>query len=293
MRIPADGCLQETHLDSGAINFEPVIRITLFTTVAVLVAAWEYVSPYQPGRVSGWRGQANNLLLMVLSSLTTRIIVPITAVSVAVEVERAGFGLLQVVALPAWLKVTIAVILLDLVIWWQHRLFHAVPILWRLHRVHHADLHVDWTTGVRFHPIEHLASLAIKLVGVVLLGAPAVAVILFEVLLNASSMFNHANGRMRQSLDRFLQLFVVTPSLHRIHHSIDRAEQHTNFGFNFTLWDRLAGNLRTPEARQGAPLTQGVTALRRPIETAPLFQQLVMPFRRIAATPHTTDQRAN
>ena len=151
----------------------------------------------------------------------------------------------------------------------------------------------NWTTGVRFHPIEHLASLAIKLVAVVLLGAPAVAVILFEVLLNASSMFNHANGRMRQSLDRFLQLFVVTPSLHRIHHSIDRAEQHTNFGFNFTLWDRLAGSLRTPEARQGAPLTQGVTELRRPIETEPIFQQLVMPFRRIAATPHTTDQRAN
>jgi sterol desaturase/sphingolipid hydroxylase (fatty acid hydroxylase superfamily) len=274
---------------SSILASEPLLRLTLGLTVAALLVMWERRRPSAAVQPSPHHRTANNLLLMVLNSLIARAFIPVTAAGFAAGLEPAGSGLLNQLSLPFWLKVLMAVVLLDLAIWLQHWLFHVVPWLWRLHRVHHADLHVDWTTGVRFHPLEHLISLGIKLVVVALLGAPALAVICFEVLLNATSMFNHANGRMPESLDRALRWILVTPSLHRIHHSTDPAEQRCNFGFNLTLWDRLFRRLLAPEIRGSRPLVQGIAELQEPHQTEPMRQLLTLPFRPLGpATGSTT-----
>lgn len=265
-------------MNDWILTNESVLRMSLWLMAVALLVLWELRRPNAVAPVSPHHRRLNNLLLMALNSVTARLLIPLTAAAFATRLEPAGFGLLNLLPLPFWLEVLMAVVLLDLAIWLQHALFHLVPWLWRLHRVHHADLHIDWTTGVRFHPLEYLVSLGIKLIVVALLGAPALAVILFEVLLNATSMFNHANARLPETLDRALRWIVVTPSLHRIHHSIDDSEQRCNFGFNLTLWDRLFRRLRTPEMRGGKQVVQGVAELREPGQTEPVRQLLMLPF---------------
>ena len=192
--------------------------------------------------------------------------------------EARGWGLFNVIALPAWIGVVVSVIVLDLAIYLQHVLFHAVPALWRLHRMHHADLEFDVTTGLRFHPIEILLSMLIKLAVVAALGAPAVAVLIFEVLLNATSMFNHGNVRIPQALDRVLRWFVVTPDMHRVHHSILSRETNSNFGFNLPWWDRLFGTYRAQPAAGHDAMTIGIEQFRDPRELG-LDRMLLQPFR--------------
>jgi sterol desaturase/sphingolipid hydroxylase (fatty acid hydroxylase superfamily) len=192
---------------------------------------------------------ASNLGLVALNTLAVRFLVPVGAVGMALMAHEQGWGLLNNVALPGWLAVALAVIALDLVIYLQHVLFHAVPLLWRLHMVHHADLDFDVTTGLRFHTIEIVLSMGVKMAAVAVLGASALAVVIFEVLLNATSMFNHANVRLPAGLDRLLRLFVVTPDMHRVHHSVIVRETNSNFGFNLPWWDYLFGTYRAqPEA---------------------------------------------
>jgi sterol desaturase/sphingolipid hydroxylase (fatty acid hydroxylase superfamily) len=214
----------------------------------------------------------------VLDTVLGRIAAPTGAVGFALLAEERGWGLFHIVALPAWLELLLALFLLDLAIYLQHRLFHYAPVLWRLHRMHHADLDVDVTTGARFHPVEILLSLGIKFLVVVPLGTPPLAVLLFEIALNGTSMFNHSNVRVAPAIERVLRWLVVTPDMHRVHHSIVRRETDSNFGFNFPWWDRLFGTYRPqPEAgHQAMPL--GIGQFRDPRELR-LDRMLTQPFR--------------
>ena len=226
------------------------------------MAVWELVAPRRSQAIGrGWRWP-NNLGVVAVNTLLVRILFPTTAVGFALLAEARGFGLFNVIALPPGSAVVASVIILDLAIYLQHVLFHAVPALWRLHRMHHADLEFDVSTGLRFHPIEILLSMLIKLAVVAALGAPAVAVVIFEVLLNATSMFNHGNVRIPFGLDRVLRWLVVTPDMHRVHHSILSRETNSNFGFNLPWWDRLFGTYRAQPAAGHEAMTIGIEQFR-------------------------------
>jgi sterol desaturase/sphingolipid hydroxylase (fatty acid hydroxylase superfamily) len=257
---------------------EPFIRLGAFGAVFALMAAWELVGPRRRqaiGRGVRWPG---NLGVVVVDTLLVRLVFPATAVGLALVAEAHAWGLFNTVALPTWIAVVSSVILLDLAIYFQHVLFHAVPALWRLHRMHHADLEFDVTTGLRFHPIEIVLSMVIKLAVVVTLGAPAVAVLIFEVVLNATSMFNHGNIRIPLGFDRVLRWFVVTPDMHRVHHSILSRETNSNFGFNLPWWDRLFGTYRAQPVAGHDAMTIGIEQFRDARELR-LDRMLLQPFR--------------
>jgi len=259
------------------IAIEPMLRLGAFAGVLLLMVLWELLAPrrrQQIGRARRWPG---NLGIVALDTLVVRLAMPATAVGMATLAEAHGWGLLRVLAVPSGLAIVVAVVMLDLAIYLQHVLFHAVPILWRLHRMHHADLELDVTTGLRFHPIEILLSMAIKIGVVAILGAPAVAVMIFEVLLNATSMFNHANVRMPPVLDQLLRLLVVTPDMHRVHHSIVARETNSNFGFNLPWWDRMLGTYRAQPSAGHAGMTIGIPQFRDPRELR-LDRMLLQPF---------------
>jgi sterol desaturase/sphingolipid hydroxylase (fatty acid hydroxylase superfamily) len=262
---------------------EPFLRFMAFGAVLTAMAVWELAAPRRKqelGRKARWPG---NLGIVVLDTLIVRLLFPMGAVAVALAAEARGWGLLNTFGVPVWAAIPAGVILLDLVIYLQHVLFHAVPALWRLHRMHHADLAFDVTTGVRFHPVEILLSMVIKLGVVTALGAPALAVFMFELLLNATSMFNHGNVALPQSIDDILRWVVVTPEMHRVHHSIKARETNSNFGFNLPWWDRLFGTYRAqPEAGHIA-MTIGIAQFRDPAEQR-LDRMLTQPFRQDART---------
>ena len=257
---------------------ETIIRLAFFLGVLGLVAAWEALAPRRRRALGRWTRWPSNLGITALNSALIRLAFPVTATGFALLGEQRGWGLLNVLDLPHWLAIVLGVLVLDLVIYLQHVLFHAVPTLWRLHRMHHADLDIDVTTGARFHPVEIVASMAIKVATVAALGAPMAAVLAFEILLNATSMFNHGNIRLPPGLDRVLRWFVVTPDMHRVHHSIVPRETNSNFGFNMPWWDRLFGTYRAqPEAGHDA-MTIGISQFRSPREQW-LDRMLTQPFR--------------
>ena len=257
---------------------EPFIRFACFAGVFALMALWEVFAPRRERTVTRAARWPNNLGVVAVDTLLVRFLLPTAAVGVALHAEANGWGLLAFLGWPYWLKIAVAVVALDLAIYLQHVLFHAVPTLWRLHRMHHADLDIDVTTGVRFHPIEILLSLVIKIGVVAALGAPAVAVLIFEILLNATSMFSHSNVRLPGPIDGVMRWLVVTPDMHRVHHSIDPRETNTNFGFNFSVWDRLFGTYLPAPAAGHAGMTIGLTQFRDPAELR-LDRMLTQPFR--------------
>jgi sterol desaturase/sphingolipid hydroxylase (fatty acid hydroxylase superfamily) len=257
---------------------EPMIRLFAFAGIFAVMAAWELVAPRRDQRIERGTRWPSNIGVVVLDTVLVRLLFPTTAVGLALVAEAQGWGLFHALALPIWVSVPLAVLALDLAIYLQHVLFHAVPALWRLHRMHHADLEFDVTTGARFHPIEILLSMGIKLGVVAALGAPAVAVLAFEVLLNATSMFNHSNVRMPAWLDRVLRWIVVTPDMHRVHHSIAARETNSNFGFNLPWWDRLFGTYRDQPAAGHEGMTIGIEQFRNPAEQR-LDHMLTQPFR--------------
>ncbi len=258
--------------------YEPYIRLGAFGGVFIAMAIWESIQPRRKQSIGrGWRWP-NNLGVVVLNTLVVRIVFPTTAVGLALVAEARGWGLFNLSALPAWVGVVSSVVVLDLAIYLQHVLFHAVPALWRLHRMHHADLDFDVSTGLRFHPIEIGLSMLIKLSVVAALGSPALAVLIFEVLLNATSMFNHGNVRIHAGLDRILRWVVVTPDMHRVHHSILSRETNSNFGFNLPWWDRLFGTYRAQPAAGHEGMTIGIEQFREPRELG-LDRILLQPFR--------------
>jgi sterol desaturase/sphingolipid hydroxylase (fatty acid hydroxylase superfamily) len=260
-------------------HLEPWIRLGAFATVLALLAGVELLAPRRRQAVSRWRRWPGNLGLVALDTVMLRILFPAAAVGIALLAEQRGWGLFNLVDLPLWVEIGLAVVLLDLIIYGQHVLFHHVPWLWRLHRVHHADLEFDVTTGLRFHPLEIVLSMLIKFAAVVLLGPAALAVLIFEVLLNATSMWSHANIRLPEWSDRIVRRAIVTPDMHRTHHSIVRRETDSNFGFNLSCWDRLFGTYRhQPEAgHQG--MTIGISQFRSEHELR-LDRMLLQPFRR-------------
>jgi sterol desaturase/sphingolipid hydroxylase (fatty acid hydroxylase superfamily) len=241
---------------------EPQIRGTIFLGILFAIALWEAVTPCRPRSFSRWLRWSNNLGIVFINTLLARGLFPIAAVGVAILAEEKDWGLLNVIDLPQPLAILIAVIALDFAIYLQHVMFHAVPVLWRLHRMHHADLDFDVTTGARFHPIEILLSVGLKLAVVSALGAPPLAVIIFEVLLNGTAMFNHGNIRMPIGLDQVLRWLVVTPDMHRVHHSIVPQEANSNFGFNLPWWDRLCGTYRDQPAAGHTGMTIGIAQFR-------------------------------
>jgi len=217
--------------------------------------------------------------VVLIDTLLVRVIAPTGAVGFALFAQAQGWGFFNNIAWTVWLELLLALLVLDLAIYLQHRIFHYVPVLWRLHRMHHADLDVDVTTGARFHPIEILLSLGVKFLVIVSLGPPPLAVLLFEIGLNATSMFNHSNVRMAPAIERVLRLLTVTPDMHRVHHSIVRRETDSNFGFNFPWWDRLFGTYRSqPEAGHEA-MTLGLEQFRDPKELR-LDRMLAQPLRK-------------
>lgn len=257
---------------------EPAVRLGFFLAVLVAMAAWEFAAPRRRREIPRLLRWSGNLGIVAVDTVLVRLAFPVAAVGVALIAEERGWGLFHSFDVPAWAAIVLAVVVLDFAIYLQHVLFHAVPALWRLHRMHHADLEFDVSTGLRFHPIEILLSMGIKMMVVVALGAPAVAVLIFEVLLNATSMFNHSNIRMPASVDRILRLVVVTPDMHRVHHSIYPNETNSNFGFNLPWWDRLLGTYR-PQPRDGhTGMTIGIEQFRT-LGDLRLDRMLLQPWR--------------
>jgi sterol desaturase/sphingolipid hydroxylase (fatty acid hydroxylase superfamily) len=259
-------------------DFEPILRLTAFAGVLAALAIWELLAPRRRREMPrSWRWPSNLGVVLVDTALV-RFLFPTAVIGLALVCEARGWGLLQVLALPQWAAILLAFIAMDLSIYLQHVLFHAVPALWRLHRMHHADQDIDVTTGVRFHPIEILLSLGIKLGVVAALGPPAVSVLIFEVALNATSMFNHSNIAIPLWLDRVLRWVVVTPDMHRVHHSIVVRETNSNFGFNLPWWDRLFGTYRDQPTAGHQAMTIGIEQFRDPGEQR-LDRMLTQPFR--------------
>lgn len=278
-------------MPSAVIAAEPVIRLSCFLGVLVLMALWEALTPRRPQSVRRLLRWPNNLGLVVLNTFIVRLLFPLAGVGMAFLAETKGWGVFNLVSAPAWLAIPAAVLLLDLTIYGQHVMFHVVPLLWRLHRMHHADLEFDVTTGLGFHPGEIVVSMLIKLAAIFVLGAAPVAVLIFEAVLNATSMFNHGNVSLPAQVDRMLRLFVVTPDMHRVHHSVDRRETDSNFGFNVPWWDRLCGTYRDQPALGHDRMILGIDRFREPRELW-LDRMLWQPLRRdvsargrTAATP--------
>jgi sterol desaturase/sphingolipid hydroxylase (fatty acid hydroxylase superfamily) len=257
---------------------EPLIRVAFFLGILVAMAIWEVAAPRRRREIPRLIRWSNNLGVVVIDTLLVRLTFPVVAVGLAVMAEAQGWGLFNIFDVPFWLAFFLSVLALDLAIYLQHVMFHAVPALWRLHRMHHADLEFDVSTGLRFHPVEILLSMGIKLAVVAALGPPALAVLVFEVLLNATSMFNHSNIRIPAPIDRVLRLLVVTPDMHRVHHSIIPHETNSNFGFNLPWWDRLLGTYR-PQPREGhESMTIGIEQFRTTRDLW-LDRMLIQPLR--------------
>jgi len=257
---------------------EATIRLGVFIGVITAMALWEAVTPRRQRSYSRLTRWPSNLAIVALNTALLRILLPATAVSLAVLGAQRGWGLLNNLPLPWWSTVIGSVVLLDLAIYLQHVMFHAVPAFWRFHRMHHADLDFDVTTGARFHPIEIILSMLIKLGVVAALGASAPGVLTFEVLLNATSMFNHGNVRISVGLDGWLRWLVVTPDMHRVHHSVVVGETNSNFGFNLPWWDRLLGTYRDQPGAGHEGMTIGIEQFRQARELW-LDRMLLQPIR--------------
>lgn len=259
-------------------SHEVAIRLAFFFGVLGAMALWETVAPRRELTVRRALRWANNLGLVVLNSVVLRVLFPAAAVGVAAVADTKSWGVFNNLPFPGWIAVLSSVIALDFLIYFQHVMMHAVPALWRLHRVHHADLDFDVTTGARFHPIEIVLSMLIKFAAIVLLGAPVLAVVIFEVVLNATAMFNHGNVHIPRALDRVLRWFVVTPDMHRVHHSVVADETNSNFGFNLPWWDRLFGTYRSQPRAGHEAMTIGTAEYRDPKHCVWLPGLLALPF---------------
>jgi len=259
------------------MNNELLIRLGFFFGILVVMFLWELIAPRRPLTTSKIIRWFSNLGLVLIDSIVVRLFFPTALAGIALLVQQRGWGLFNQFELPYLLKIIFSVLVLDLVIYLQHIVFHSVPLFWRLHMVHHTDMDIDVTTGVRFHPIEIILSMGIKMIVVVLIGAPAVAVLIFEIILNGTSMFNHGNVHYSQNIDSILRLLVVTPEMHRVHHSTIRWETNSNLGFNFPWWDRLFGTYRGQPAKGHLEMTIGLDQYKEPNKlTLPWL--LVLPF---------------
>jgi sterol desaturase/sphingolipid hydroxylase (fatty acid hydroxylase superfamily) len=265
-------------MERSFLDAEPVVRLAFFLGVLTILAAWEVFAPRRPQRYGRWLRWPSNLMLVMIDVAVVRLLFPFAAVGMAVVAQSQGWGLLNALNLPLPLNVGAAFLSLDLAIYFQHRVFHSVPWLWRLHRMHYADLEFDVTTGVRFHPAEIALSMCIKYLVIAALGAPPEAVLVFEILLNATAMFSHSNIALYPTLERFLRIIVVTPEMHRVHHSNHPDETNSNFGFNLPWWDWLLKTYRSQPREGHLQMTLGLEEFRHEKELR-LYRMLMQPFR--------------
>ncbi len=261
------------------IDNEIFVRLGFFAGIFFFMAAWEALLPRRSLQQNKFTRWTNNLGLTVVNGLVLRVVFPAAAVGTAVFAEQKDWGLLNQFTFPGGFNGAAAIIVLDLAIYTQHVVFHKVPVVWRLHRMHHTDLDIDVTTGARFHPLEIILSMAIKMGVVLALGAPAWSVVVFEVLLNGTSMFNHSNISIPTGVDRLLRLLVVTPDMHRVHHSVLIRETDSNYGFNFPWWDRLFRTYCDQPAAGHAAMTIGLANYRDP-KWLTIKWMLLSPFSR-------------
>jgi sterol desaturase/sphingolipid hydroxylase (fatty acid hydroxylase superfamily) len=260
------------------IGNEPAIRLGLFAGAFVLIALLEWAWPRRALDASKTARWANNIGLAAVNIFFVRVLVPFAAVGIAILAKERGVGLLNVFPVPYPLAMVLSLLALDLMMYLMHLMFHAAPALWRVHRVHHADTDFDLTTGVRFHPIQAVLSVPVKLAVIFVLGPPVLASVAFEAAFSAILLFSHANLRIPTTVDRALRWFIVTPDMHRLHHSVDAAETNSNFGFALTWWDRLFGTYRAEPAAGHDSMTIGVDQFRTPRDSW-LDRLLLQPFR--------------
>ncbi|OQW40173.1 MAG: fatty acid hydroxylase [Proteobacteria bacterium SG_bin4] len=273
---------------------ELIVKLTVFFGIFFLMAVWEQLAPCRALIISKNLRWTNNLGLVLLNGVVLRLLFPAGGVGVAIFVQQQGWGLLNYYQISLFASIIISVVAMDFIIYLQHIMMHAVPVLWRVHRVHHADLDYDLTTGIRFHPIEIILSMLIKAAVILLLGPPVLAVVVFEVLLNAAAMFNHSNIQLPSGLDRVLRWVLVTPNMHRIHHSIKEDEANSNFGFNLPWWDRLFGTYRDQPRDDHQSMVIGISGYRNPRQVERLPGMLALPWSRdissYAINRHNRDQ---
>jgi sterol desaturase/sphingolipid hydroxylase (fatty acid hydroxylase superfamily) len=266
-------------MESYLLEHEAFLRASAFLLVLALMAAWERVAPARTPGEPWWRRWRTNLGLAVANTLVLRVVLPTTAIGVAGIAQANGWGLLNHYGIGGWVALAVAVVALDFVIYLQHVLFHAVPALARLHQVHHADPDFDTTTGIRFHPIEIVLSMLIKYAAIAVIGASPLAVLAFELLLNLTSLFNHGNVRIPGTIDAVVRTFLVTPDMHRVHHSVVAAERNSNYGFCLSVWDRFFGSYVPEPAGGQAALRIGFPGFTDPTVSTTFLGVLGIPFR--------------
>ena len=260
------------------LEYEIIIRTVSFSSIFLIMAVWEITTPCRTLKISKITRWLNNLSITILNTLLLRFLFPAAALGIASLSAEKGWGLFNQLDWPLSILVILTVILMDFAIYLQHVMFHAIPLLWRLHRVHHADPDFDVTTGARFHPIEIILSMFIKSCVIVLLGPPLVAVLIFEIVLNAMAMFNHSNIQLHQRIDLWLRSLIVTPNMHRVHHSQINDEANSNFGFNLTLWDRFFATYRDQPRKSPQLMDIGIREFSRPEHIVNLLGMLKLPF---------------
>ena len=270
--------MEPVGIENFVMQREAVIRLGVFALVFVTMLLWELLAPRRVLSVSRTLRWTSNLGLLVLNTIVLRLMFPAAAVGIAYSVGQQGWGLFNLVDLPFWFEVLAAVLLLDLAIYLQHRLMHQVPVLWRLHRVHHADLDFDLTTGSRFHTIEIIVSMLIKWLVIILLGPALIAVLVFEVLLNGMAIFNHANVSLPRAFDRMVRYLLVTPDMHRVHHSTLPRETNSNYGFNLSIWDRVFKTYIDQPEKGHQAMTIGLAEFRDARQVDRLPGMLALPF---------------
>lgn len=254
-------------------------RLGFFFSILLIMMLVEWLKPARQSPIKSSKRWFANFGLVFASSLIARLAVPIGLTAVAIYTQKNGIGLFNLIELPSIIVIVLSLILLDILIYWQHRLFHRVPILWRLHRVHHADAHVDTSTGLRFHPLEIVLSILIKLIAVIVLGVPAIAVLIFEIALNGLALFNHANIRLPPAIEKPARLILMTQILHRIHHSQVVSETNSNYGFSVIWWDKLFGSYKSVAKKTDDQIDIGLIEYPTAKQNSSLWHLLIMPFR--------------
>jgi len=270
--------MDAVEIETFILEREAIIRLGVFGLVFIVMLLWELIAPRRELSVPKALRWSSNLGLLLLNSMVLRLLFPAAAVGIAYSVAEQGWGLFNLVDLPLWLEVSAAVVLLDFAIYLQHRLMHLVPILWRLHRVHHADLDFDLTTGSRFHTIEIIVSMLFKWLVIILLGPALIAVLVFEIVLNGMAIFNHANVGLPRAVDRLVRCFLVTPDMHRVHHSVLVRETNSNYGFNLSIWDRVFRTYIDQPEKGHQAMTIGLAEFRNARQVDRLPGMLALPF---------------
>jgi sterol desaturase/sphingolipid hydroxylase (fatty acid hydroxylase superfamily) len=268
------------NLNNIILEQESTIRLFFFFGTLILMSIWEFFSPKRVYLLSKISRVSHNLALVFFNSFCIKLILPLATTSFALLVSQHNLGLFNVLEFNFYVEVVLFILIMDMIIYFQHRIFHKIPVLWSLHKVHHADLDYDVTTGLRFHTLEIFISLLIKFFFFILLGPSVLAVIIFEVVLNSSSMFNHSNISLSKSVDKIVRLFIVTPDMHRVHHSIEENETNSNYGFFISIWDKVFSTYKEDAQKGQDNMIFGIKSIREAKNTNNIFAMLLMPFKR-------------